>query len=87
MTVVLSQAPAQRVPWPRWLVREVWASVAIAVMWVAVVITALSGPDVVINNAGGFTQIPSAVIVAFFVCLATRWVAKYGLGQRSGDAG
>lgn len=55
-----------------------WASLAIAVIWLAVLFDALSGPDIVINNASGMTTIPSAVIVAFFAYLATRVVARYG---------
>jgi hypothetical protein len=61
------------------LVHEMWASLAIAVMWLAVLFDALFGPDLVVNNASGMTTIPSAVIVAFFAYLATRVVARYGL--------
>lgn len=66
------------------LVREAWASLAIAVMWLAVLFDALFGPDIMVNNASGATTIPSAVIVAVFAYLATRVVARYGL-RRPGD--
>src|SRR5687768_2615576 len=47
------------------LVHEMWASLAIAVMWLAVLFDALFGPDLVVSNASGTTTIPSAIIVAF----------------------
>jgi hypothetical protein len=64
---------------PRVLVPEMWASLAIAVMWLAVLFDALLGPDLVVSNASGTTTVPSAIIVAFFAYLATRVVARYGL--------
>jgi hypothetical protein len=67
------------------ITRDVAASVSIAVMWLAVTVTALWGPDIVSSSAGSFTRLPSAIVVAFFACLATRWVAKYGLGPRDTD--
>lgn len=66
------------------LVHEMWASLAIAVMWLAVLFDALFGPDLVVSNASGTTTIPSAIIVAFFAYLATRVVARYGF-LRAGD--
>jgi hypothetical protein len=56
-----------------------WASLAIAVMWLAVLFDALFGPDLVVSNASGTTTIPSAVFLALFAYLATRVVARYGL--------
>jgi len=68
------------------IAREVWASLAIAVMWLVVLFDALYGPDIISSNAGAnFTRIPSAVVVAFFAYLATRVVAKYGLGRPEDD--
>jgi uncharacterized membrane protein len=65
-----------------WLPREVWASLAITTMWLAVLLDALWGPDMVFTNAGmNSTTIPSAVVLAFFAYLGTRVVAKYGLGD------
>jgi hypothetical protein len=66
------------------LVQEMWASLAIAVMWLAVLLDALFGPDLVVSNVSGTTTIPSAVIVALFAYLATRVVARYGF-RRAGD--
>jgi uncharacterized membrane protein len=62
--------------------REMWASLAITTMWIAVLLDALWGPDMVFNNAGvNSTTIPTAVVLAFFAYLGTRVVARYGLGD------
>lgn len=67
-----------------WSVRlrvpEMWASLAIAVMWLAVLFDAVFGPDIVTTSSGGSdtARIPSAIVVALFAFLATRSVAKYG---------
>ena len=66
----------------RLIVREMWASLAIAVMWLAVLFDAIFGPNIVSASAGAnATSIPSAVVVALFAYLATRVVAKYGFGR------
>ena len=62
----------------RFVVSEMWASMAIGVIWLVVLVDALFGPDLIINNAGGFTKLPSAIFLAFFAWLATRVVAKHG---------
>jgi hypothetical protein len=55
-------------------VSEVGASVAIGVIWLAVMFDAIFGPDIVNTSAGGdSSRVPSAVVVAFFAFLAT-WV-------------
>jgi hypothetical protein len=67
-------------------VQEMWASIAISVIWLAVLFDALFGPDLVVNNASGMTSIPSAIIVAPFAYLATRVVARYGFtGGKDAD--
>ena len=76
--------PERRRLLPQVLVHEMWASLAIAVMWLAVLFDALFGPDLVVSNASGMTTVPSAIIVAFFAYLATRVVARYGF-RRAGD--
>jgi hypothetical protein len=63
--------------------REMWAGIAIAVMWFVVLLCALWGPDIVsISNTGTSTTIPSAVALALFALFGTRVVAKYGFGPR-----
>lgn len=61
------------------LVPEMWASLAIVVMWLAVLFDAIFGPDIVNRTAGGdSSSVPSAVAVALFAFLATWVVARYG---------
>lgn len=70
----------------RLVVSETWTSLAIGAIWLVVMVDALFGPDIVVNNADGFTKLPSAIVLAFFAWLATRAVAKYGFGRPSDDA-
>jgi hypothetical protein len=68
------------------LVREAWVSLAIAVMWLAVLLAVLFGPDVVSTSAGAnSTVIPSGVALAPFAFFGTWVVAKHGLGRRDDD--
>ena len=61
------------------LVPEMWASLAIIVIWLSVLFDAVFGPDIVNTSAGGDSStVPSAVAVALFAFLATWVVARYG---------
>lgn len=66
------------------LVRDMWASLAIIVMWLAVLLDAVFGPNIETTTAGGdHSVVPSAVVLALFAFLATWVVAKYGFrGER-----
>jgi hypothetical protein len=65
------------------VVREMWASLAITVMWLAVLVDAMFGPDIVSRSGGGDSAtVPSAVAVALFAFLGTWVVARYGLRER-----
>ena len=68
----------------QFLVREMWTSLAISVIWLSVLCAAIFGPDIVSNygvgDVGERTTVPSAVVVALFAFLATWVVAKYGFG-------
>lgn len=73
----------------KWDVRsvlpELWASVAIGIMWLSVLACAIWGPDITsFSNDGTHTSIPSAVVVALFAWLGTRAVARYGFGHEHG---
>jgi hypothetical protein len=50
---------------------EMWAGLAIIAMWVAVLFTAVFGPNMVFTDAGGRTTIPSVFPVAGAAFLAT----------------
>ena len=70
----------------RLLVPEMWASLAIVVMWLAVLFDAIFGPDIVATSGtpGGTTSsttLPSAVVVALFAFLGTWVVARHGFGH------
>jgi hypothetical protein len=69
----------------RLLVPEMWASLAIVVIWLAVLFTAIYGPDLVattgVADIGDSTTVPSVVLVAPFAFLGTWVVAKYGFGH------
>ena len=67
-----------------WLqITEMWASLAITVIWLAVLFDAIFGPNIISTTPGGTSSsVPSAVAVALFATIATWAVAKYGLRQR-----
>jgi hypothetical protein len=61
---------------------ELWATIAIASMWIAVLFVSIYGGDFTSVNTGAqSTTIPSAVFVAFFAALATASVAKRAFGR------
>lgn len=61
------------------LIREVWASLAISAMWIAVAVSAVWAPDFVSSSGSGAnsTIIPSGIAVAMFASIGTWAVAKY----------
>ncbi len=69
-------------------VRELWASLSIATMWIAVACSAAWGPDFVSSSGGGTnsTTIPSGIAVALFASIGTWAVAKYGFGTQRRDS-
>jgi hypothetical protein len=73
--------PERRGSLSKLLADEMWASLAIAVMWLVVLVVALFGPDIVVSNAGGSTTVPSAIVVVLFAYLGTRVVARHGFRQ------
>jgi hypothetical protein len=85
--MAVSHPPSEALPgrsqWLRQMaMHDMWPSLAIAVIWLAVLVDALWGPDFVSTTAGGdTTRIPSAIVVAFFAWLATRAIAKYGFAR------
>ena len=82
MTSISHEPSAGREQRPQWAeflrIREMWASLGISMMWLAVMIDAVFGPSFVGNDG---TTIPSAIFVAFFAWLATISVARYGLSR------
>jgi hypothetical protein len=83
----ISHPPTGTVHERRWssllLLRDLWASLAIGLMWVAVAVSAVWGPDLVAtSNDGNSTTIPSAIAVAMFAAIGTWAIAKYAFRSK-----
>jgi hypothetical protein len=62
--------------------RDMWASLAISMIWLAVLFDAVFGPDIKSVDAGGSASVvPSSVAVALFAVVATFAVARYGFDR------
>jgi hypothetical protein len=63
---------------------QVWASIAIGVIWLVVGVGALFGPDIVISSGSGTntSSTPSAVVLALFAFLTSWVVARYAFRQQ-----
>jgi hypothetical protein len=89
MSTTLQERPravTERQQWFR--AREMWAAVSITVIWLAVLFTAVFGPDIVSTSAGvNAATVPSVVVVVPFAFFATWPVAKYGFGRRDDRPG
>ncbi len=78
MAATLHEASAVRLQW--FQVRELWASLAIVSMWIAVLFTAVFGGDMHFEDTPtSMSTIPAAVGVALFASLASWAVARQGL--------
>jgi len=85
----VADKPVEAQPGPKhWydhlLVPEMWGTLAIGAMWLAVLFDGIYGGDIVsVSNDGSSTRIPSAVVVAFFAFLGTAAVAKRSFGRKT----
>jgi len=69
----------------RFLVREMWATVAIVAMWLAVLFVGVFGGDMVFHGSDTSTTVmPSGVAVALFAAIGTGSVAKRVFGRKAG---
>jgi hypothetical protein len=87
MTTVSHEQPSSLVKRSVWFdARNLWASLAIAMIWLAVLFVGVFGPNFVASsNDGNATTIPSGIGVAFFALFATMAAAKYGFSKRTSD--
>lgn len=88
MTTTMQDQSSVRSPSEGWasriLVREMWATVAIVAMWVAVLFVGVYGGDANFHSAdSSFSTIPSGVLVALFAAIGTGSVAKRVFGRKS----
>jgi len=87
MTSVPHEPALQRRERPEWAellrIPEMWGSLAISMMWLAVLCAAVWGPDFVSTNGAGTqsTTIPSGILVAIFAFFGSASVAKRSFGR------
>ena len=88
MSTVPHEQPSSLVKKSAWLeARDVWATVAIVVIWLAVLFVGVFGPDLVArSNDGSGSTIPSGIGVAFFALFATMSVAKHGFTKKTSSS-
>jgi hypothetical protein len=80
----ISHEPSAVVDKPSWIdARNMWASIAIVAIWLAVLLATLYGPDLeAVEVTGERVTIPSGLGLAFFALFATVAVAKYGFERK-----
>ena len=88
MTTTMQDQPSVRSPREGWasrvLVREMWATVSIVTMWVAVLFVGVFGGDMTFHSVdSSVTTMPSGVAVALFAAIGTGSVAKRVFGRKS----
>lgn len=73
-------ANASRQTWTDLLaMTQIWATLAIVVIWLAVLFSALFAPDIVTHSyLGDHATVPSGVAVALFAAVATWPIAWFG---------
>ena len=82
MSTVSHETPTD-VRRPTWIdARDMWASLVIVSIWVAVAVSAAFGPTMkTFDVSGSGASIPSGIVVAFFAMFATMSVAKHGFDR------
>jgi hypothetical protein len=64
--------------------RDVWASLAITTIWLAVLFASVFGPDLVTAQggaSGNVSRVPSGVVIALFATIATWALARYAFRE------
>ena len=80
-----SSAPAvSESPTSRILVPEMWATVSIVAMWLAVLLVGIYGEDMTFRGVDtSYSEVPSVVAVALFAAIGTASIAKRVFGRQS----
>jgi hypothetical protein len=82
MTVMHEASPGpvqsrsqSRQPW--WELPEIWGSLGLVAMWLAVLFVGVYGGDMrFVSNDGNSSSVPSVIVVAICAALATTAVAR-----------
>jgi hypothetical protein len=81
-----ARAAGEKRRWSEFLVSEMWVSLAIAIIWLSVLFTAIYGPNIETRGVAGDSGTwPSVVIVVPFAFLATWVVARNGFRHTRKD--
>ena len=88
MSTTMQDESSVRSPREGWasriLVREMWATVSIVAMWVAVLFVGVYGGEMTFHSVdSSFSTIPAVVGVALFAAIGTGSVAKRAFGRTS----
>ena len=85
MTTIPHEAPVVPRRVPAFWVRDMWPSLTIIAMWLAVLFDAVYGPDIVSTTVTTTSHVPSAIVLAICAFFATWVVAKYGFRRDVGE--
>lgn len=88
MTATMQEKPSTQSPSENWatrvLVPEMWATVAIVAMWMAVLFVGVYGGDMTFHGPDtSWSNVPSGVAVALFAAIGTVSVARRVFGRKS----
>ena len=88
MTATVHDQPSTRSAPDSWaarvLVPEMWGTVTIVAMWVAVLFVGVYGGDLTFHSVDSSSStIPSGVVVALFAAIGTGSVAKRAFASKS----
>jgi hypothetical protein len=80
----MSTLSHETVPRRRFGTPDMWASLAIAAMWIVVMVDGVFGPAIKSTDAAGSsTSVPSSIVIGFFAVIGTVAVARRGFGRAS----
>jgi|SRR6187551_2203894 hypothetical protein len=79
------EAPAKK-HFSEFLASQMWASLAISVIWLSVLFEAIYAPAIETRSAGGdYSSVPTAIIGTIFAFLATWVLARHAFRRDTAD--